>query len=205
MLTPWKKSYDKPRQRIRKQGRHLADKGSYYSQSYGVSSSHVWMWELDYKEGWVLKNWCFQTVVLEKSLESPLDIKELKPVNPKRNQPWIFIGRFDAEALILWPSDVKCQLIGKAPDAGKDWGPEEKGTEGEMVSWHSPTQWAWIWTNSGRWWRTGKPGVLQILGLQRAGQDTETQQQQQLPTGGDALIQPQFWTKETSKEAGDIL
>ena len=100
------------------------------------SSSHVWMWELDHKEGWVLKNWCFQTVVLEKSLESPLESKEIKPVNPKGNQPWIFIGRIDAEAPILWPSDAKCQVIGKAPDAGKDWGKEEKGTEDEIVSWH---------------------------------------------------------------------
>ena len=105
-------------------------------------------------------------------------------VSPSFPLEWEYL----CESLILWPSDVKCQLIGKAPDAGKDWGPEEEGTEDEMVSWHSPTQWTWIWTNSGRWWRTGKPGVLQILGLQRVGQDTETQQQQQLPTGGDALI-----------------
>ena len=95
---------------------------------------HVWMWELDHKEGWVLKNWCFQIVVLEKTLESPLDSKEIKPVNPKRNQPWIFIGRTDAEAPVLWPPDVKSWFIGKDPDAGKDWGQEEKGaTEVEMV------------------------------------------------------------------------
>ena len=100
------------------------------------SSSHVWMWELDSKESWVPKNWCFWTVVLEKTLESPLDFEEIQPVNPKGNQPWIFVGRTDAEAeaLILWPPDVKSWLIGKDPDAGKDWRQEEKGmTEDEMV------------------------------------------------------------------------
>ena len=110
-------------------GHHFADK-SLYSQSY----SHVWMWELDHKEGWVLKNWCFQIVVLEKTLESLLDCKKIKPVNPKGNQPWIFIGRTDAEAPILWPPDVKSSLIGKDPDAGKDWRQKEKRVaEEEMV------------------------------------------------------------------------
>ena len=97
------------------------------------------MWELDHKESWALKNWCFQIVVLEKTLESPLDCKEIKLVNPKGNQPWIFNGRTDAEAeaSILWPPDVKSRLIGKDPEAGKDWGQEEKGvTEDEMVGWH---------------------------------------------------------------------
>jgi len=97
------------------------------------------MWELDCKEGWVLKNWCFWTVVLEKTLESPLDCKQIKPVHPKGNQFWMFIGRTDAEAevLILWPPDVKSQLTGKDPDAGKDWRQEEKGmTEHEMVGWY---------------------------------------------------------------------
>ena len=110
-----------------------------YSQSYGCSSSHVQMWELGHKEGWASKNWCFWTVVLEKTLESPLDSKEIKPVNTKGNQPWIFIGRTDAEAeaLVLWPPDVKSQLIGKDPNAGKEWGQEEKGiTEDEMVGRH---------------------------------------------------------------------
>ena len=108
-------------------------------KSYGFSSSHVWMWELDYKEIWAPKNWCFWNVVLEKTLESPLDCKETQPVYPKGNQSWIFIGRTDAEAeaQILWPSDVKNWLIGKDPDAGKDWRQEEKGTtENEMVGWH---------------------------------------------------------------------
>ena len=114
------------------------DKGP-YSQSYGFSSSHVWMWELDHKEGWALKNWCFWTVVLKKTLESPLDCKEIQPVHPKGKQSWIFIGRTDAkaEAPILWLPAVKSRLIGKDPDAGKDWRQEEKGmTEDEMVGWH---------------------------------------------------------------------
>ena len=109
------------------------------SQGYGFSSSHVWMWELDYKESWAPKNWCFWTVVLEKTLKSPLDCKEIKPVNPKGNQSWIFIGRTDAEAEtpILWPPDGKNWLTGKRPDARKDWRQEEKGmTEDEMVGWH---------------------------------------------------------------------
>ena len=109
-----------------------------YSQSYGFSSSHVWMWELDHKEGWEPKNWCFLIVVLEKTLESPLDSKEIKQVNPKENQPWIFIGRTDpeAEAPILWPPDMKSQLIWKDPDARKDWRQEKGMTEEEMVGWH---------------------------------------------------------------------
>ena len=110
-----------------------------YIKSYGFSSSHVWMWELDHKEGWEPKNWCFQTVVLEKTLKSPLDCKGIKPINPKGNLSWIFIGRADAEAEapILWPPDTKSQLTGKDLDAGKDWGQEEKRvTEDEMVGWH---------------------------------------------------------------------
>ena len=137
-LAPWKKSYDQPRQHIKKQRHYFANKGP-SSQSYGFSSSHVWIWELDYKESWALKNWCFWTVVLDKTLESPLDCKEIKPVNPKGNQSWIFIGRTDAEAEIpiLWPPDAKNWLIGKDLDAGKDWRKEEKGTrEDEMVGWN---------------------------------------------------------------------
>ena len=138
MLAPWKKSYDKPRQHIKKQRHCFANKGP-SSQSYGFASSHVWMWELDYKESWALKNGCFWTLVLEKTLESPLDCKEIQPVHPKGNQSWIFIGRTDAEAEtpILWPPDRKVWLIGKDPDAGKDWRREEKRTtEDEMVGWH---------------------------------------------------------------------
>ena len=118
--------------------RDFADKGP-YSQTYGFSSSHVWMWEFNHKEGWVLKNWCFLIVVLEKTLESCLDGMEMKGINPKGNQPWIFIERTDAEAAapILWSPDLKSQLMGKDPDAGKGWGQEEKGTtEDEMVGWH---------------------------------------------------------------------
>ena len=125
MLAPWKKSYEKP---IKKQRHHFAGRGV-YSQSYVFSSSHVWMWELDHKEGWVMKNWYFQIVVLEKTLESSLDSKVIKPVNSKGNQPWMLIGRTDAEAPILWPPDVKSQLVGKDPDAGKDWRQEEKGQQ----------------------------------------------------------------------------
>ena len=129
MLVPWKESYDKPRQCTKKQRHHFANKGP-YSQSYGFSSSHVQMWELDHKEGRVTKIWCFQTVMLGKTLESPLDCKKVKPVNPKGNQSWIFIGRTDAEteAPIVWPPDGMNWLIGKDPDAGKDWGWKEKRT-----------------------------------------------------------------------------
>ena len=128
------------------------------SQSYGFSNSHVWMWELDHKEGWVLKNWCFWIVALEKTLESLLDSKETKPVNPKGNQPWIFNRRTgaEAEASILWPPDAKSRLIGKDPDAGKDLRASEevdnKGWDGWMAS---LTQWTWVWANSGRQWGQG--------------------------------------------------
>ena len=137
MLAPWKKSYDQPRQHIKKQRHYFGNGPS--SQSYGFSSSHVWMWELDHKESWVAKNWCFWAVVLEKTLESPLDYRENKPVNPKGSQPLIFIGRTDAEAEVpkLWPPDAKSQLIRKDPDVGQDWSQEEKRmTEVEMVGWH---------------------------------------------------------------------
>ena len=137
-FAPWKESYDRPRQCIKKQRYCFANKGL-YSQSYGFSSSHVWMWELNYKENWVLKNWFFWTVVLVKTLESPLDYKEIKLVNPKGNQSWRFTGRTDAEAEapVLWPPYAKNWLIGKDPDAGKDWRKEEKGmTEDRIVWWH---------------------------------------------------------------------
>ena len=138
ILAPWKKSYDQPRQLIKKQRHYFANKDP-FSQSCGFSSSHVWMWELDYKESWALKNWCFWTVLLEKTFQSPLDSKEIQPVHPKGNWSWIFIGRTDAEAetLILWLPDAKNWLIGKDPDAGKDWSWEEKETmEDELVGWH---------------------------------------------------------------------
>jgi len=126
----------KPRQHIKKQKHYFTNKGP-SSQSYGLSSSHVWTWELDHKQRWALKNWCLWTVVLEKILESPLDCKEIKWLNLKGNQPWIFNGRTDAEAPILWPPDAKNWLLRKDPDAGKAWRQEEKKpTEDEMVGRH---------------------------------------------------------------------
>ena len=133
-------------------GRKVVANKGLSSQSYGFSSGHVWMWELDYKESWALRNWYFWTVVLEKTLEGPLDCKEIQPVHPKGDQSWMFIGRTDAEAEtpILQPPHAKSWLIGKDPDAGKDWGQEEKGmTEDEMVGWHH-----WL-DGHGFWWTPG--------------------------------------------------
>ena len=136
MLAPWRESYDQLRQHIKKQRHYFVNKGP-SSQSYGFSSSHVWMWELDYKESWGPKNWCFWTVVLEKILESPLDSNKIQLVHSKGNQSRIFIGRIDAETPILWKPDAKSWLILKDPDARKDWRWEEKGTtEDEMVGCH---------------------------------------------------------------------
>ena len=140
-LQPWNSlegKLDQPRQHIRKQRHYFVNRGL-SSQGYGFSSCHVCMWALGYKESWAPKNWCFWTVLLEKTLENPLDCKKIQPVHPKGNQSWIFIGRTDAEAEapILWPPDAKNWLIGKDPDAGKDWRREVKGTtEDEMVGWH---------------------------------------------------------------------
>ena len=133
-----KKSYDKTRQAIKKQRHHFTNK-DLFSLSYGFSNSHIWKWEFDHKESWASNNWCFWTVVLEKILESPLDCNEIKPVNPKGNQYWIFIGgtNSEAEAPILWPPDEKNWVIGKDPDDGKDWRQEEKVmADYEMVGWH---------------------------------------------------------------------
>ena len=137
MLALLKKSYDQPRQHIKKQRHYFANKGP-SSQSYGFSSSHIWMWELDHKESWTLKNWCFLTVELEQTLESPLNCKEIKPANPQGNQSWIVIGRIDAkaEAPTPWPVDAKNWFIGKDPNPGKDWRQEERGrTKDKMVGW----------------------------------------------------------------------
>ena len=152
------------------------------SQRYGFSSSHVQMWELDNKKGWAPNNWWFWTVVLEKPLESLLDCQEIKPVNPKGNQPWIFIGKTDAEAEapILWPPDSKSWFTGKDPDAGKDGWQEEKGTtEDEMAGWPQ-------WLNGHEFEQTlgdsvwqGNLGHCQSMSLQRAGHDWATEQQQQ--------------------------
>ena len=126
------------------------------------------MWELDHKEGWVLKNWCFWTRVLGKTLESPLDCRDTQLVHPEGNQSWMFIGRTDAEAeiRIFWPPDVKSWLIWKDPDAGKDWRREAKGTTGWDGWMASLTQWTWVWVGSRSWWWTGRPGVLQSTGAQ---------------------------------------
>ena len=158
--------------------RHITLVTKVRSQSCGFSSSHIWMWDLDHKEGREAKNWCFWTVVLEKTLESPLNSKEIQPVNPQRNQSWVFIGRTDAEAEtpILRPPD-KNWLIGKDPDAGKDWG---KRRGWQRMRWLDgitdlmDMSLSKLWS----WWRTGKPGVLQSMGSQRVGHNWATEQQQ---------------------------
>ena len=138
MLTPWKESYDQPRPHIKKQRHYFTNKCP-SNQGCGFSSSHVWMWDLDYKESSVPRNWSFWSVVLEKTLKSLLDCREIQPVHPKEDQSWVFIGRTDAKAEtpVLWPPDAKSWLTGKSPDAGRDWGQDEKGmTEDEMAGWH---------------------------------------------------------------------
>ena len=138
MIGSWQESYEKPRQCVEKQRHYSADKGT-YSQGYGLPSDHIWLWELDHKEGRAPKNWCLQTVVLQKTPESPLDSKEIKPANMKRNQLWIHIGRADAEAEapVFWPPDVNSRLLGKVPDAWKYWGQKEKRvSEDEMAGWY---------------------------------------------------------------------
>ena len=166
---------------MKKQRHHFGDKGP-SSQSHGFSRSHVWMWEVDHMEDWVLKNWWFWTVVLEKILQGLLDSKEIKPVSLKGNQLWIFIWRIvaEAEAPILWPPDAKSYLIGKDPDAGKDWGQEEKGmTEDGMIGWHH-------WLNGHEFEQVlgdseGQGSLacyMQSMGSQRAGYNFATEQQQ---------------------------
>ena len=160
MLAPWNKSWGRPWQHIKKQKHHFANKGL-SSQRYGFSSGLVWMWEVDYKKSWVLKNWCFWTVVLEKTLENPLACRDIQSVHPKRNQSWILIGRTDVEdeIPIVWPPDAKNWLNRKDPDAGKDCRQEEKGTtEDEIVWWRH--QLIWIWVNSRSWWWTKRHGML---------------------------------------------
>ena len=132
------------------------------------------MWELDYKESWAPRYWCFWTVVLEKTLESPLECKEIQPVHPKRDQSWVFIGRIDvaAETPVLWPPDAKSWLIWKDPEAGKDWRREEKGTtEDEMIGWHHRLN----GHDFGSWWWTGCPGMLQSMRSQRVGHNWATE------------------------------
>ena len=149
---------------------HLVKAMAFPVVMYGCSS-----W--DYKECWGPKNWCFWTVVLEKTLESPLDCKEIQPVHPKGSQSWIFTGRTDAEAEtpILWPPDVKNWLIGKDPDVGQDWRQEEKGMTGWDGWMASPTPWTSVWASSMNWWWTGKSGVLQTWGRKWVGHDWATE------------------------------
>ena len=173
-------SCNKPRQCIKKQRHQFANKGM-YSQSnlvFGiVRASHVVMWKLDHKEGWALKNCCFWTVVLEKTLESLLDCKEIKPINPKGNKSWIFIGRTDAKAEALITLATWCEELThwKRPSGWerlKAWG---EGDDKEWDGWMaSPTQWTWVWVHSRSWRWTGKPGMLQSMGSQRAGHDWAT-------------------------------
>ena len=176
-LAPWKKSYDKPRWHNKKQRHYFTNKGP-SSQRYGFSSSHEWMWELDYKESWVLKNWCFWTMVLENTLESPLDCKEIQPVHPKGNQSWIFIVRTDAEAetpntLATWCEEL---IHLKRPCC---WERLKVRGEGDDRAWDgwmaSPTQWKWVWVSSESWWWTGRLGMLQSMGSQRVGHNWATE------------------------------
>ena len=134
------------------------------------------MLELDCEESWALKNWCFWTVVLEKTLESPLDCKEIQPDHPKGDQSWVFIGgiEVEAETPILWPPHVKSWLTRKDPEAGRDWGLEKGTTEDEMAGWHHRLRWTWVWVNSRSWYRTGSPGMLRFTGWQRVGHDWAT-------------------------------
>ena len=160
---------------IKKQRHYYANK-CLCTQSYGFSSHHVWMWELDSDVSWGLKNWSFWTAVLEKTLESPLDCKEFKSVHSKGDQSWVFIWSTDdkAETSIHWPHHVKILLIGKDSDVGTDWRQEEKGTtEDEMAGWH---HWlvGWMWVNYGSWWWTGSPGILWFMRFQKVGPDWAT-------------------------------
>ena len=168
MLTPWKESYDQPKQHIKKQRHYFANKGL-SSQGYGFSSGHVWMWKLDYKESWAQKNWCFWTVVLEKTLESSLECKEIQPVHSKGNQSWVFIGRTDdeAETPITLATSWEELTHWKRPWCWEGLGAEREGDDrrwdGRMAS---LTRWTWVWVNSRSWWCTRRPGVLQFMGSQ---------------------------------------
>ena len=166
-------SYDQPRQHIQKQRHYFANKGL-SSQGYGFSNGYIWMWELDYKESWAPKNWCFWPVVLEKTLESPLDCKEIQPVHPKGDQSWVFT---DVEAEVPKTLATWCkELTLKRPWC---WERLKMGGEGDDRGWDgwmaSPTRWTWVWVNSGSWWWTGKPDVLRFMGLQRVGPDWGTE------------------------------
>ena len=177
MLTPWKENYDQPRQHIKKQRHYFVSKGL-PSQGYGFSSSHVWVWELDYKESLAPKNWCFWTVVLEKTLKSSLDCKEIQLVNPKGNQSWIFIGRTDCWS---WNSNTLATSCEEVTHWKRLWCWErlrargegdDRGWDGWMAS---LTQWIGVWVDSGSWWWTGRPGMLRFMGSQRVGHNWATE------------------------------
>ena len=161
---------------LQKQRHHFANKGS-SSQGYGFSSGDVWMWELDCEETWALKNWCFWTVVLEKTLESPLDCKEIRPVHSKGDQSWVFFGKNDAKAETQYCG----HLMQRVDPLEKLWCWERLGAggEGDDRGWDgwmaSPTRWMRVWVNSGSWWWTGRPGVLRFMGSQRVGHDWATE------------------------------
>ena len=176
-LTPWKERYDQPRQHIKKQRHYFGNKGP-YSRGYGFSSGHVWIWELDYKESWVPKNWCFWTVMLERTLESPLDCKEIQPVHPKRKsvlsvhwKDWCW--SWNSDTLAIWWEGLthwKRPWFWERLRAGVEG--DDRGWDGWMAS---LSQWTWVWVNSGSWWWTGRPVVLQFMGLQRVGHDWVTE------------------------------
>ena len=203
MLAPWEKNYDQPRQHIKKQ-RHYFTNKDLSSQNYSFSTRHVWMWQLDYKESWALKNWCFWTVVLEKTLESPLDSKEIQPVHPKGNESWIVIGRTDVEAgtPILWRPDAKSWLIWKDSDAGKIEGRKMEGGEGDNKGWDgwmtSPTLCIWVWASSG----TGTPGMLQSMGLHESRSSSKSVTQKSKSRKQTSFVFHHCWRSSTKyKEA----
>ena len=188
ILAPWKKIYDRPRQHIKKQRYHFADKGP-YCQSYGFSSSHVWMWELNHKEGWAPKKWCFLNMVLEKTLESPLACKKIKPVNPKSvlNTHWKdWCWSWNSSTLATWCEELthwkRSWCWERLKAGGKS---DDRGWDGWMAS---LTQCTWVWVNSWNWWWTGRPGVLQSMGWQRVGHDWATELNWLLVTSLSVLL-----------------
>ena len=184
MFTPWKESYDQHRQHIKEQRHYFAYKGP-SSQGYGFSSGHVWMWELDYKESWMLKNWCFWTVVLEKTLESPLDWEEIQPVHPKVDQSWKdWSGSGSVhwkDWCWSWNSNTLATSCEELTHWKRPWCWEGLGAggEGDDRGWDgwmaSLTRWTRVWVNSGSWWWMGRPGVLQFMGSQWVGHDWATE------------------------------
>ena len=176
MLAPWKENYDQSRQHIKKQRHYFANKGL-SSQGYGFSSGSVRMWVLDHKESWVLKNWCFWTVVLEKTLESPLDCKKIQPVHPIGDQSWVFTGRTDVEdetpiLLATWCEELTNLKRPWCWEMLRPGEGDDRGWDGWMAS---PTRWTWVWVNSRSWWQTGRPGLLWFMGSQRVGHDWATE------------------------------